>query len=91
MATKNFDVSTDWVKVAADTDTVVMVSSRNRTLVEFATTATDAAPGTVLGHVIAMGGGTRLTRADGLVGFVWARVIAGHDDAVLAVDGSSVT
>jgi hypothetical protein len=91
MATRNFAVSTDWVRVANSTDTPVMISSRNRTLVEFATTATTGAPSGVMGHVVSMGNGTRLTRADGLVGFIHCRVIAGHDDAVLAVDGSSVT
>lgn len=91
MATVNFDVSTNWVRVANSSDTPVMISSRNRTVLEVATTATTGAPGEVLGHVIAMGRGTRLTRADGLVGFVHCRVIAGHPDAILAVDGSSVS
>jgi hypothetical protein len=91
MATKNFDVSTDWVLIANTADATLMISSRNRTRLEVATTAADEAPGTVLGHVVSMGGDSRLTRADGLVGYVHCRVVAGHPDAVLAVDGSSVT
>jgi hypothetical protein len=91
MATLNFAVTTDWVQVAAAADSALLITSRDRTLVEFATTAAVEEPTGVLGHVLAMGGGTKLTRADGIVGNVWARVIAGHPDATLAVDGSSVT
>lgn len=90
MATVNFDVSTAWVKLAQDVDDPLRISARDRTRMEFATTATDAAPGDVRGHVQGMGDGVPLTRASGLVGFVWGRVIAGHPDVELAVDGSSV-
>lgn len=91
MATVNFDVSTDWVRLAAADDDTLMISSRERTLLEFASTASTDPPDDVLGHLMAMGTTETLTRASGIVGHVWGRVVAGSPDTVLAVDGSSVT
>ena len=74
MPTVNIAITNAWTKIAADTNTDLLVTFDHPVTIAVATTAADTPP-TVLGH--------RLTRESALTrgvlgsGFVWARTVGG--------------
>lgn len=71
MPTSNIQVTPNWVKVAAATDTHLLATWESPCAIEVATTLADAAP-TVQGHVVSAGGAiTRDILGDG---YVWFRL-----------------
>jgi hypothetical protein len=93
MATLEFAVTNeDWVLVANDTDDPFLITSMDEGVYAFCTLATEGDPD-VAGHIVALGSRDRLegvTRASGLVGFVYAKIADNRPAATLTVDGSSV-
>ena len=78
MATTNISVGTAWVKLAADTDTPVLISNTSSDFLEIATTVADAAPTSITGHII--DGLVPVTRDIIGTGFVWGRITGQYDD-----------
>jgi hypothetical protein len=71
--TTNISVGSPWVKLAAATDTSVLISHGKRAEVQVAATTADAAPSGVLGHNIDQD--DAITRDILGAGFIWARCL----------------
>jgi hypothetical protein len=90
MATQNAVIIDEWRKIAETADSAVCCQSLGDvTRVEYATTATDAAPADgVIGHRLR--GNERMTRTLIGAGYLWARLFDTPQSATLVVSGSSV-
>jgi hypothetical protein len=93
MATREFEINgTEWTLIANADDDPVLVTSEDEGVYAFATLA---APGTpdVRGHKVRLGAthpAEGVSRAVGLVGYLYAMTADGTASATLSVDGSSV-
>jgi hypothetical protein len=86
MATSNATITKTWTKVADDTDDPVLVTSRSAATIEFALTATDAAPDLQRGHLLMPDEAiTRIVAGDG---FLWMRVEPGSAYASAKIEAT---
>jgi len=73
MATSNLTITTEWSKIAEDSDDPVLIQAAYGFEYEVATVATDTAP-VVIGHKILRGTYNAITRSMLGPGFIYARV-----------------
>lgn len=82
MTTFNTSISNTWTKVAASTDTELLITYTSTAAIEIATTATDVVP-TVIGHVLNRE--AAITRSVLGSGFVWAKTAVGSVPSVITL------
>lgn len=80
MTTFNTSIGNVWTKVAASTDSELLITYDSPVSIEVATTATDTVP-TVIGHILNRE--AALTRSVLGSGFVWAKTAAGSTPSSL--------
>jgi hypothetical protein len=78
MPTNNIAITSTWTKLAASTDTDLLITSNDAVAVEIASTSADSAP-TVVGHYLAPG--QAITRSLLGAGHVWAKLLPGSRPA----------
>lgn len=84
MATTNVSLTTSWVKLANDSDDPVLISyNSSSAYIQVATTAADAAPTGIEGHIIGPLEG--VIRDVIGTGFIWGRVTADSVDSTVTV------
>ena len=74
MPTSNITVTSSWTQLAADTNTDLLVTYNENSVIEVAATAINVVP-TINGHRLSKD--AAMTRAVIGSGFVWARTVAG--------------
>lgn len=82
MATYNIAISRTWTKLAASTDSELLVTFDLPVSIEVASTLTDVVP-TVIGHTLSRE--SAITRAVLGAGFVWARTCVGAIPAAVTL------
>jgi hypothetical protein len=80
MATTNITIDADWTKLAESGETSLLITTGSQYWIEYATTAADAAPAGIVGHLLRNSRGEpplAITRDVIGSGYVWARVHSG--------------